>query len=135
MEYLGGGSALDLMKAGTFTENDIAIILREILKGLDYLHSERKLHRDIKGVSVVLRLDVILLPNSYNTVVMRDDNVDGDKRGVNSHLNFLPFFFCGINPTNMFGPHYAMMNDFIIRLFLFDYLYFEVCAHTCSVKR
>ena len=50
MEYLGGGSALDLMKAGPFQENDIAIILREIIKGLDYLHSEKKLHRDIKGV-------------------------------------------------------------------------------------
>ena len=48
MEYLGGGSALDLMKAGTFAENDIAIILREILNGLHYLHSEKKLHRDIK---------------------------------------------------------------------------------------
>lgn len=53
MEYLGGGSALDLMKAGTLPENDIAIILREILKGLDYLHSERKLHRDIKGEAIV----------------------------------------------------------------------------------
>jgi len=52
MEYLGGGSALDLMKAGPFDEVHISIILREVLKGLDYLHSERKLHRDIKGMPV-----------------------------------------------------------------------------------
>ena len=49
MEFCSGGSCSDLMKPGLIPEEYITIIVRELLMGLDYLHTDKKLHRDIKG--------------------------------------------------------------------------------------
>lgn len=54
MEFCSGGSCADLMKPGQIGEDYIAIIVRELLLGLDYLHSDKKLHRDIKAANVLL---------------------------------------------------------------------------------
>jgi serine/threonine-protein kinase 24/25/MST4 len=48
LEYCGGGSALELIEPGCFDELYCSIILGQVLKGIEYLHDQGKLHRDIK---------------------------------------------------------------------------------------
>jgi serine/threonine protein kinase len=47
------------LKSGVFREEYIAIVARELLKGLEYLHQEGKLHRDIKGTFREILLSVL----------------------------------------------------------------------------
>ncbi|KAE8389730.1 kinase-like domain-containing protein [Aspergillus alliaceus] len=54
MEFCSGGSCSDLMRPGTIPEEYIMIILKELLRGLDYLHSDKKLHRDVKAANILL---------------------------------------------------------------------------------
>ena len=59
MEYCGAGSVSDIMKLRnkTCTEEQIACILSYALKGLEYLHLRRKIHRDIKAGNILLNTE------------------------------------------------------------------------------
>lgn len=47
MEYCGAGSVSDIMRLRkkALSEEEIATILSDTLKGLEYLHLRRKIHR------------------------------------------------------------------------------------------
>ncbi|XP_046992295.1 serine/threonine-protein kinase 3 isoform X1 [Schistocerca americana] len=59
MEYCGAGSVSDIMRLRkkTLTEDEIATILCDTLKGLEYLHLRRKIHRDIKAGNILLNTE------------------------------------------------------------------------------
>lgn len=59
MEYCGAGSVSDIMRLRkkTLTEEEIATILSDTLKGLVYLHLRRKIHRDIKAANILLNTE------------------------------------------------------------------------------
>ena len=49
MDFCSGGSMRTLMKAGPIEEKYIAVVVREALVALNYLHAQGIIHRDIKG--------------------------------------------------------------------------------------
>eukprot|EP00735_Rhodelphis_limneticus_P013963 TRINITY_DN7931_c0_g1::TRINITY_DN7931_c0_g1_i1::g.15623::m.15623 TRINITY_DN7931_c0_g1::TRINITY_DN7931_c0_g1_i1::g.15623 ORF type:complete len:1244 (+),score=360.81,sp/Q8T2I8/SEPA_DICDI/43.59/3e-144,sp/Q8T2I8/SEPA_DICDI/59.02/3e-107,Pkinase/PF00069.20/5.7e-71,Pkinase_Tyr/PF07714.12/5.6e-49,Kinase-like/PF14531.1/0.0032,Arm/PF00514.18/1.4e+03,Arm/PF00514.18/1.5e+02,Arm/PF00514.18/1.2e+04,Arm/PF00514.18/3.4,Arm/PF00514.18/7.6e+03,Ric8/PF10165.4/40,Ric8/PF10165.4/0.088,BUD22/PF09073.5/0.043,DUF3385/P len=54
LEYVENGSLAQIIKKfGAFPETLVGIYIAQVLKGLEYLHTEGVIHRDIKGANIL----------------------------------------------------------------------------------
>eukprot|EP00011_Vannellida_sp_DIVA3-517-6-12_P010711 CAMPEP_0114617372 /NCGR_PEP_ID=MMETSP0168-20121206/7164_1 /TAXON_ID=95228 ORGANISM="Vannella sp., Strain DIVA3 517/6/12" /NCGR_SAMPLE_ID=MMETSP0168 /ASSEMBLY_ACC=CAM_ASM_000044 /LENGTH=679 /DNA_ID=CAMNT_0001828507 /DNA_START=58 /DNA_END=2097 /DNA_ORIENTATION=+ len=80
MEYMEGGDLTEVIRVcrNRLTEPQIAAILKEVLEGLEYLHTQESpiIHRDIKSDNVLLGLDgrVKLTDFGFGAQLTKDNN-------------------------------------------------------------
>ncbi|NWZ88913.1 PAK3 kinase, partial [Nesospiza acunhae] len=55
MEYMDGGPLSDIIGKTCLSEDHIAAISQECLQGLDFLHSNHIIYRDVKSCNILLR--------------------------------------------------------------------------------
>ncbi|XP_058713263.1 serine/threonine-protein kinase PAK 3-like [Poecile atricapillus] len=57
MEYMDGGTLQDVVRQTRMAEGEMAAVSQECLQGLDFLHSIRVIHRDLKSSNILLGMD------------------------------------------------------------------------------
>ena len=54
MEFMEGGTLDTALKTHAFTEKETAFIAKELLKGLEFLHYKKMIHRDVTCNNIML---------------------------------------------------------------------------------
>ncbi|KAM9994924.1 hypothetical protein ACTFIY_001095 [Dictyostelium cf. discoideum] len=57
MEFMEGGTFEEAAKAWKFNENNLAYVAKELLKGLQYLHENHMVHRDLKSANIMMSVE------------------------------------------------------------------------------
>jgi serine/threonine protein kinase len=80
MEFIGGGTLEKLLDAGRIgDEGTIKKYSREILEGIQYLHSQGMIHRDLKPSNILLGTENQIKISGFTCVRMLAGSVDHEE--------------------------------------------------------
>ncbi|RKP36936.1 kinase-like domain-containing protein, partial [Dimargaris cristalligena] len=83
--YLAGGSCLDIIKTGFrrgVDEFSIALILKQALKALDYIHRTGHIHRDVKAGNLLIDASGWVKLADFGVSSSLTDTVGSERQGV-----------------------------------------------------
>lgn len=82
LEYCEGSSLADIMRLrkATFSEQEIAAILRQVLEGLAYLHQRSIVHRDIKASNLLYQQGVVKVAD-FGISILQQNSLAESKFG------------------------------------------------------
>jgi hypothetical protein len=94
------GSLAYIVKTfGPFTEAPTAIFITQVLRGLQYLHDQGVLHRDIKGANILINKGVVKLAD-FGVAMKLSDNHSDDQYVVGSPYWIAPEIINMASPTS-----------------------------------
>ena len=121
LEYVPGGSIHELLKKfGSFPESVTKNYSRQILLGLEYLHSNQVIHRDIKGANILVDTKGNVKLADFGCSKLFSD-LKNQASGFNSFLgtpNWMPPVFF------IFYFYLFLLFIYFYYLFIFIFIYF-----------
>ncbi|KAH9502387.1 Mitogen-activated protein kinase kinase kinase 1b, partial [Bulinus truncatus] len=76
MGYMKQGSLSLYSKANKLSEEDCFVFIQQILEGLDYLHKQNVIHRDVKGANILLETNTSIRLTDFGVSKVVSDITD-----------------------------------------------------------
>ena len=100
LEFVENGSLSDIIKRfGTFTETLAVMYIAQVLHGLEYLHIQGVIHRDIKGANILTTKNGLVKLADFG-VALDSKNSDGEEGVVGTPYWMAPEIIEMAGPTS-----------------------------------